>query len=261
MLRHSTAHVMAEAVQQLWPGTKVAIGPAIENGFYYDFEFARAASARTTCRGSRTRCGASSSRGPHTFERSGRRATRRSSASAGEGESYKVELAEGLPEGDEVTYYTQDGFTDLCRGPHLQTTAADQGVQADLARRRVLARRSSNPMLTRIYGTAFFDQAELDDHLERIEQARQRDHRRLGTQLDLFHFSTISPGSPFWHPNGMVIWNALTRVLARAERGPATARCARRSCTAPTVWKQSGHWDNYRENMFFSRGGRARSSA
>ena len=169
-----------------------------------------------------------------------------------EGEPYKVELAEGLPEGDEITEYTQDGFVDLCRGPHLQDTKPIRRVQADLARRRLLARRLAEHAATRIYGTAFFSRRSSRSYLHRLEEARARDHRRLGAQLDLFHFSEDSPGSPFWHPKGMAIWNALRPSGASRTRCAATARCGRRSCSTSELWKRSGHWDNYRENMFFS---------
>jgi threonyl-tRNA synthetase len=251
VLRHSTAHVMAEAVQRLWPGTKVAIGPAIENGFYYDFELPETISDADLPRieqEMRRILG----EGPHAFER--QRVTRDQAIErfAGEGETYKVELAEGLGDGDEVTYYVHDGFTDLCRGPHLQTTAPIKAFKLTSLAGAYWRGDAEKQMLTRIYGTAFFDQKALDEHLERLEQARLRDHRRLGTQLDLFHFGTVSPGSPFWHPNGMVIWNELTRFWR--ELG---VRHGYREVRTPIlysvdIWKRSGHWDNYRENMFFT---------
>ena len=140
MLRHSTAHVLAEAVQHLWPGTKVAIGPAIEDGFYYDFEFAEPPGESDLAR-IEDEMRAILKRGPHAFERIDTTREEAVARFAAEGETYKVELAEGLPEGEAVTFYEQDGFVDLCRGPHLQTTKPITGLQADVARGRLLARR------------------------------------------------------------------------------------------------------------------------
>ena len=142
-------------------------------------------------------------------------------ASAPRARRYKVELAEGLPEGEAVTFYEQDGFVDLCRGPHLQTTKPIRAFKLTSLAGAYWRGDSDKPMLTRIYGTAFFDQAELDAYLERIEEARRRDHRRLGRELDLFHLSDTSPGSPFWHPRGMVLFNELGRLWRElnASRG------------------------------------------
>src|SRR4051794_5530913 len=171
VLRHSTAHVMAQAVQQLWPGTKVAIGPPIENGFYYDFEFPEPIHEDDLAR-IEDRMRRILKSGPYPFER--QRVSRADAVDRfrGEGEDYKVELAEGLSEADEVTYYTHDGFTDLCRGPHLQTTAPIKAFKLTSLAGAYWRGDAQNAMLTRIYGTAWFDQQALDDYLHRIEQAR-----------------------------------------------------------------------------------------
>ena len=198
VLRHSAAHLLAEAVRRLYPGVKVAIGPPIENGFYYDFDFPtpindadleaiEAEVQRELAEG-------------RAWEREEITADEARARFAAEGEPYKVELvdtAEGA-----ISLYTQGDFTDLCRGPHLQTSAPIKAFKLTSLAGAYWRGDSENTQLTRIYGTAFFSQKDLDAHLELLEEARARDHRRLGTQLDLFHFDEHSPGSPFWHPEG-----------------------------------------------------------
>ena len=250
VLRHSTAHVMAEAVLHLWPGTKVAIGPAIADGFYYDFEFPQPISSDDLGRieEEMRRILAAD----HPFVRTdGVDKGEILSRFAAEGQPYKLELAGDLPDG-EISLYTQDGFEDLCRGPHLQSTRPIKAFKLLSTAGAYWRGNSDNTMLTRIYGTAFFSQRDLDAYVERLEQARLRDHRRLGRELDLFHFSDVSPGSPFWHPRGMVIWNELSdlwRTLNR-ERGYQEVRTP--ILYNVDVWKVSGHWEAYRENMYFT---------
>jgi threonyl-tRNA synthetase len=251
VLRHSTGHVMAEAVQHLWPGTRVAIGPAIENGFYYDFEFPRPIGEADLARIEEEMRRILAS-GPHPFERSETTREQAVERFRAEGERFKVELAEGLPDGETVTYYAHDGFVDLCRGPHLQTTRPISAFRLTSLAGAYWRGDSDRPMLTRVYGTAFFDQRELDAYLERLEQARLRDHRRLGVQLDLFHFSDVSPGSPFWHPRGMAIWNELSAFWREQNRLRGYREVRTPILYDVDVWKRSGHWDNYREHMYFS---------
>jgi threonyl-tRNA synthetase len=252
VLRHTTAHVLAEAVQHLYPSAKIAIGPAITDGFYYDFEFPDGPPGEADLERIDAEMRRILAAGPHPIERS---LTTRDEAVARfqEGdERYKVELAEGLPEGEEITEYTQDGFVDLCRGPHLQDTKPIKAFKLTSLAGAYWRGDSNNTMLTRIYGTAFFTPKELEEHLHRLEEARRRDHRRLGAQLDLFHFTDVSPGSPFWHAKGMSIWNALT-VFWREQNAKRGYREVRTPILFDSdVWKRSGHWDNYRENMFFS---------
>jgi threonyl-tRNA synthetase len=252
VLRHTTAHVLAEAVKHLYPNARIAIGPAIEDGFYYDFEFPDGPPGEADLERIEAEMRKILAAGPHSIVRS---LTTREEAVArfrGEDERYKVELAEGLPEGEEITEYTQDGFVDLCRGPHLQDTRPIRAFKLLSLAGAYWRGDSNNTMLTRIYGTAFFTQKELDDYLHRLEEARRRDHRRLGAQLDLFHFSEVSPGSPFWHPKGMAIWTALTNFW----REQNTLRGYREVRTPilydSELWKRSGHWDHYREHMYFS---------
>jgi threonyl-tRNA synthetase len=246
VLRHSAAHLLAEAVRRLHPGVKVAIGPPIENGFYYDFEFPEpvheadlaaieAEIARELKEGRewvREEIGRDEARA--RFE--------------AEGEQYKVELVDSA-DGD-ISLYTQGDFTDLCRGPHLQNAKPIKALELTGLAGAYWRGDEKNTQLTRIYGTAFFSQADLDAHLERLEQARANDHRRLGAQLDLFHFDERSPGSPFWHPKGMAIFNALDD-LRRAEN----ARRGYSEVKTPLIydkalWVTSGHWEKFRENMF-----------
>ena len=217
VLRHSTAHLLAEAVMRLHPGVKIAIGPPIADGFYYDFEFPEPISEgdleaieeeirREIAEGREwTREQLSREEAHARFE--------------AEGQPYKVELARDA-EGD-ISLYTQGEFTDLCRGPHLQNASPIKAVKLTSLAGAYWRGDEQNTQLTRIYGTAFFSQADLDAHLERLEEARARDHRRLGTQLDLFHFDEHSPGSPLWHPKGMVLYNQLESIRRRenARRG------------------------------------------
>ncbi len=250
VLRHSTAHVMAEAVLHLWPDTKVAIGPAIADGFYYDFEFPEPVSADDL-----DRIDAEMRRilkTEHPFVRTdGVDKHELERRFADEHQPYKLELVEALPEGD-ISLYTQDGFEDLCRGPHLQTTKPIKAFKLQSLAGAYWRGDSEKPMLTRIYGTAFFDQAGLDEYLQRLEEAQKRDHRRIGRELDLFHFEDVSPGSPFWHPKGMVIWNELTELwrMLNLERGYQEVRTP--IIFNVDVWKKSGHWEAYRENMYFT---------
>ena len=222
VLRHSAAHLLAEAVRRLYPGVKVAIGPPIENGFYYDFEFPEPIREEDL-----ERIEAEIMR-----ELEEGRSWEREEISAGEAkqrfleenEPYKVELVD-TAEGD-ISLYTQGEFTDLCRGPHLQNSKPIKAVKLTSLAGAYWRGDERNTQLTRIYGTAFYSQADLDAHLERLELARARDHRRLGRELDLFHLSEESPGSPFWHPKGMVIWNELEDLRRRenASRGYAEVK-------------------------------------
>ena len=216
VLRHSTAHVMAQAVLHLWPDAKIAIGPAIADGFYYDFEFPEPISTDDLERIEEEMRRILASDVPFVREDGVERDELLARFRA-EGQPYKLELAEGL-DGQAISLYRNDDFEDLCRGPHLQTTKPIKAFKLLSTAGAYWRGDSSRPMLTRIYGTAFFRQADLDAYLAQVEEARRRDHRRLGRELDLFHFDPHSPGSPLWHPRGMVIWNAL-EDLRRAENG------------------------------------------
>jgi threonyl-tRNA synthetase len=250
VLRHSAAHLLAEAVHRLYPGVKVAIGPAIENGFYYDFEFPEAIGEEDLPRiEEEIRRELEEGREWTRQEVSADEARKRFEA---EGEPYKVELV-GTAEGP-ITFYTQGDFTDLCRGPHLQNSKPIKAIKLTNLAGAYWRGDENNKQLTRIYGTAFYSQADLDAYLERLEEARRRDHRKLGQQLDLFHLAENSPGSPFWHPKGMVIWNELEDLRRRenAKRGYVEVK-------TPLLYDietyiTSGHYENYEENMYFVKG-------
>jgi threonyl-tRNA synthetase len=249
VLRHSSAHLLAEAVRRLYPGVKIAIGPPIENGFYYDFEFPEAISEEDLPKiEEEIRRELAEGREWAREEVSADEARKRFEE---EGEPYKVELV-GTAEGP-ISFYTQGDFTDLCRGPHLQNSQPIKAVKLTSLAGAYWRGDEKNKQLTRIYGTAFYSQADLDAYLERLEEARRRDHRRIGPQLDLFHLADNSPGSPFWHPKGMVIWNELEDLRRRenARRGYVEVK-------TPLLYDidtyiTSGHYENYEENMFFVR--------
>jgi threonyl-tRNA synthetase len=250
VLRHSSAHLLAEAVRRLYPGVKVAIGPPIENGFYYDFEFPEPIAEEDLPKiEDEIRRELAEGRTWSREEVTADDARRRFEA---EGEPYKVELV-GTAEGP-ISFYTQGEFTDLCRGPHLQSSKPIKAVKLTGLAGAYWRGDEHNKQLTRIYGTAFYSQADLDLYLERLEEARRRDHRRLGPQLDLFHLAENAPGSPFWHPKGMVIWNELEDLRRRenAKRGYVEVK-------TPLLYDietyiTSGHYENYRENMFMVQG-------
>ena len=229
---------------------KVAIGPPIENGFYYDFEFpepiaetdleAIEAEVRRELADGRS-WSARRSRATMPARASPRRASRTRSSSS--------TTAEG-----DISLYTQGDFTDLCRGPHLQDSGPIKAFKLTGLAGAYWRGDEKNTQLTRIYGTAFFSQADLDAHLERLEQARARDHRRLGAQLDLFHFDPHSPGSPLWHPKGMVIYNQLEAVRRRENERRGYLEVKTPLLYDKTLWITSGHWEKYRDNMFLIPG-------
>jgi threonyl-tRNA synthetase len=245
VLRHSTAHLLAEAVRRLYPGVKIAIGPPIENGFYYDFEFPEpihesdlekieAELVRELKEG-------------RTWLRE--EVSREEAKERFADEPYKIELVDSA-EGD-ISLYTQGDFTDLCRGPHLQDSSPIKAVKLTGLAGAYWRGDEKNNQLTRIYGTAFYDQGDLDAHLAALEEARRRDHRVLGRQLDLFHLSEHSPGSPFWHPKGMVIWNALEDLRRSENRRRGYVEVKTPLLYDIDTYVTSGHYDNYREHMFF----------
>ncbi len=246
VLRHSTAHLLAEAVRRLYPGVKVAIGPPIENGFYYDFEFL-APIGEGDLEAIESEIGREIAEGRAWAREELSRDAAKARFEA-EGERYKVELVD-TAEGD-ISLYTQGDFTYLCRGPHLQNAAPIKAVKLTSLAGAYWRGDEKNAQLTRIYGTAFYSQADLDAHLERLEQAKARDHRRLGQQLDLFHFDEHSPGSPFWHPKGMAIFQALEDLRRRenARRGMLEVKTP--LIYDKALWVTSGHWEKFRENMF-----------
>jgi threonyl-tRNA synthetase len=246
VLRHSSAHLLAEAVRRLYPGVKIAIGPPIENGFYYDFEFPEPVHESDLERiEAEIQRELDEGREWSRQEISADEAKTRFQA---EDEPYKVELVE-TAEGP-ISLYTQGDFTDLCRGPHLQNSKPIKALKLTGLAGAYWRGDEHNKQLTRIYGTAFFSREDLEKHLERLEEAKKRDHRRLGPQLDLFHFSQHSPGSPLWHPKGMVIWDELEKLRQREnkKRGYLEVRTPL-IYDADTFWI-SGHFPKYEDLMF-----------
>jgi threonyl-tRNA synthetase len=251
VLRHSAAHLLAEAVRRLYPGVKIAIGPPIENGFYYDFEFPEPITEADLAKiEAEVKREIKEGREWQREEISRDEAKRRFAA---EGEPYKVELVD-TAEGD-ISLYTQfsngvSEFTDLCRGPHLQNAKPIKAFKLTGLAGAYWRGDEKNTQLTRIYGTAFYSQDDLDAYLERLEEARKRDHRKLGVQLDLFHLEEISPGSPFWHPKGMIIWNELEDMRRREDARRGYVEVKTPLIYDKVLWERSGHWEKFRENMF-----------
>ena len=250
VLRHSTAHLLAEAVLRIHPGVKIAIGPPIADGFYYDFEFLEPISdSDLEAIEDEMRREIAEGRAWTREELPREEAVERFRA---EEQPYKVELAEGA-EGP-ISLYTQGAFTDLCRGPHLQDASPIKALKLTSLAGAYWRGDERNTQLTRIYGTAFYSQADLDAHLERLELARARDHRRLGIQLDLFHFDEHSPGSPLWHPKGMTIYNELEAVRRRENTRRGYLEVKTPLIYDKALWITSGHWEKFRENMFLIPG-------
>jgi threonyl-tRNA synthetase len=246
VLRHSAAHLLAEAVRRLYPGVKIAIGPPIENGFYYDFEFPEAIGEDALERiEEEVKRELAEGRSWQREEISRDEARRRFEA---EGETYKVELVD-TAEGD-ISLYTQGEFTDLCRGPHLQDSGPIKAIKLTGLAGAYWRGDERNTQLTRIYGTAFYSEDDLKAYLERLEEARRRDHRRLGLQLDLFHLSDHAPGMPLWHPKGMVIWNALEALRRRENERRGYLEVKAPLVLDKQLWETSGHWEKFRESMF-----------
>ncbi|MFO7572579.1 MAG: threonine--tRNA ligase [Gaiellaceae bacterium] len=250
VLRHSAAHLLAEAVMRLHPGVKIAIGPPIADGFYYDFEFPEPISESDLAAiEEEMRLEIAEGREWAREEIAREDALSRFQA---EDQPYKVELAREA-EGT-ISLYTQGAFTDLCRGPHLQNAAPIEAVKLTSLAGAYWRGDERNTQLTRIYGTAFYSQADLDAHLERLELARARDHRRIGLQLDLFHFDEHSPGSPLWHPKGMVVYNELEAVRRRENLRRGYLEVKTPLIYDQALWVTSGHWEKFRESMFLIPG-------
>src|SRR5689334_13127911 len=254
LVRHDFAHVLAEAVQNLFPGTQITFGPATDDGFYYDF-------APTAERGAFT------DEELPEIEAEMRRIIRADKPLRREvwtrdqllqrwrdqGEAFKAEWAAELPEGEELTvYWSGDDWVDMCRGPHLASTGKLDPDAFKLTRVSGAYWRGdqNNPQLSRIYGTGWLNRKQLQDHLTRLEEAAKRDHRKLGQEMDLFHLQQEAHGSVFWHPNGFVIWRALEAYMRRAIDAAGYQEVKTPQVMDARQWEQSGHWGKYRENMF-----------
>jgi len=255
LIRHDAAHVLATAVTELYPGVKVSIGPPIDEGFYYDFDFpegVRISDADFEAIEARMR---EHVKAAEPFERSDVSVAEALERFRSEDQDFKVELIEDLvrDEGVEtVSLYRNGPFTDLCRGPHAPTTKSVRAFKLQSVAGAYWRGRSDRPMLTRVYGTAFLSREDLEAHLERLEQARARDHRKLGRELGLFMFSDLTPGAPLWQPPGTAVYNELT-ALWREENEARGYREVRTPILYDVeLWKRSGHWEKYKDNMYFT---------
>ncbi|CAM5455168.1 threonine--tRNA ligase [Rhodanobacter lindaniclasticus] len=250
ILRHSTAHLMGQAVQRLFPGAQVTIGPVIDNGFYYDFAYERPFTPDDLPKIEAEMHTIVAEQLPVT-----RSVKSRDEAVAffrGLGEEYKAEIIEGIPADQELSLYSQGEFTDLCRGPHVSNTGKLHSFKLMKVAGAYWRGDSNNAMLSRIYGTAWLNDKDLKAYLFQLEEAEKRDHRKIGKQLDLFHQQEESPGMVFWHPNGWAIWQQVEQYMRNVYRtsGYQEVRCP--MVLDVSLWKKSGHWDNYKENMFFT---------
>ena len=256
LIRHDCAHVLATAVMELYPGVKISIGPPIENGFYYDFDFPDG----TTISDSDFDAIEQKMREHVDADES----FIREEVSAGEAlerfleqrQDYKVELIEDLVRDqhvESVSLYTNGPFTDLCRGPHAPSTKRIKAFKLQSVAGAYWRGDASKPMLTRVYGTAFFSQRDLQEHLEQLERARANDHRRLGPQLGLFTFSETSPGSAFWLPAGTEVFNSLVALSREMGRPRGYQEVKTPQLYDSSLWVTSGHWEKYRENMFVTQ--------
>jgi threonyl-tRNA synthetase len=246
VLRHSAAHLLAEAARRLFPGTKVAIGPPIENGFYYDFEFPEPITEADLQRlEDEVRREISEGREWQRIDVSREEARQRFLEAE---EPYKVELVDTAD--GTISLYEQGDFVDLCRGPHLQDAKPIKAIKLLSLAGAYWRGDETKLQLTRVYGTAFYDPADLEAYLQNLEEAKRRDHRRLSKDLALVDFSELAPGMPFWHPRGMVVWNVLEDLRRRenAKRGYDEIRTPQ--LYDSDLWRTSGHWEKYQEHMF-----------
>jgi threonyl-tRNA synthetase len=249
LIRHDSAHVLAEAVQELWPDTQVTIGPVIENGFYYDFKRDEPFSEDDFPAIEKKMAEIISRGAAFTKEVWSRDEAKR--VFKAKGEDFKVELIDAISADQSIKIYKQGQWFDLCRGPHMRTTK-DIGTAFKLTKVAGAYWRgdSNNPVLSRIYGTAFTNQADLDAYLHMMEEAEKRDHRKIGRELDLFHLQEEAQGSVFWHPKGFVIYNQMEAYIRRRLNRSGYVEVKTPQLMSSKFWEQSGHWGKYRENMF-----------
>jgi threonyl-tRNA synthetase len=249
LVRHDAAHVLAEAVQELWPGTQVTIGPVIENGFYYDF-YREQPFSEDELRQIEKKMAEIVNRGA-TFTKEVWDRDEAKRVFASKGEKFKVELIDAISADQQIKIYKQGQWFDLCRGPHMRTTK-DVGSAFKLTKVAGAYWRgdSNREVLSRIYGTAFANQNDLDAYLHMLEEAEKRDHRKLGREMDLFHLQDEAQGSVFWHPKGFVIYNQMEEYIRRRVNANGYNEVKTPQLMSSKFWEASGHWGKYRENMF-----------
>jgi threonyl-tRNA synthetase len=250
ILRHSTAHLLAQAVQRLFPGAQVTIGPVIDHGFYYDFAYERPFTPDDLVKIEAEMEKIVKEQLPVT-----RSVKSRDDAVAffrRLGENYKAKIIESIPANEALSLYSQGEFTDLCRGPHVPNTGKLRAFKLMKVAGAYWRGDSNNAMLTRIYGTAWLNDKDLKAHLHQLEEAEKRDHRKIGKALDLFHQQEEAPGMVFWHPNGWAIWQVVEQYVRGVYRSSGYQEVRAPQIMDVSLWKKSGHWDNYQENMFFT---------
>ena len=249
--RHTTSHIMAQAVKKLWPDAKLAIGPAIDNGFYYDFDMEHKLSDQDLLKIQKEMKKIIQANYPlERFELPREEAIK---FMADKGEDYKVELIEDLPEDAVISFYQQGDFVDLCAGPHMERTGQIKAVKLQSIAGAYWRGDSGRKMLQRVYGTSFPTQEELDQYIERLEEAKKRDHRKIGKEMDLFALYEEGPGFPFFMPKGMVIRNELENFWKSEHRKRGYVEIKTPLILNEQLWRTSGHWDHYKDNMYFTK--------
>ncbi len=248
VIRHSTAHLLAYAVKELFPDAQVTIGPVIENGFFYDFSYKRPFAPEDLVAIEKKMVELAARDEPVT-----RRVLPRDDAVAyfkGMGEHYKAEIIASIPPGEDVSLYREGGFEDLCRGPHVPSTGKLRFFKLMKLAGAYWRGDHRNEMLQRIYGTAWATKEELQQHLTMLEEAEKRDHRRLGRELDLFHIDDHAPGLVFWHPKGWTLWQGVEQYMRQIYRDNGYLEVKGPQIIDKGLWEKTGHWDKYRDNMF-----------
>ena len=248
VIRHSTAHLLAYAVKELFPDAQVTIGPVIENGFYYDFSYKRPFTTDDL-----VAIEAKMNELAKKDEKVTRRVLPRDAAVdyfKGIGEAYKAEIIAGIPAGEDVSLYREGAFEDLCRGPHVPSTGKLKHFKLMKVAGAYWRGDHRNEMLQRIYGTAWATKDELQQYLHMLEEAEKRDHRKLGRELDLFHIDEAAPGVVFWHPKGWAIWQAIEQYMRGIYKSTGYQEVKGPQLLDKSLWEKTGHWQNYRENMF-----------
>jgi threonyl-tRNA synthetase len=248
VIRHSTAHLLAYAVKELFPEAQVTIGPVIENGFFYDFSYKRPFTPEDLVAIEKRMTELAAKDEPVT-----RRVLPRDEAVAhfkSIGENYKAEIIGSIPAGEDVSLYAEGGFEDLCRGPHVPSTGKLRHFKLMKLAGAYWRGDHRNEMLQRIYGTAWATKEELQQHLTMLEEAEKRDHRKLGRELDLFHIDDVAPGVVFWHPKGWAVWQQVEQYMRQVYKDTGYQEVKGPQILDKSLWEKTGHWQNYRDNMF-----------
>ena len=251
-IRHSCAHVMAEAILHLYPGTKIAIGPSIDNGFYYDFDFPQDTKFTENDFPKVEKEMRKILSGNHEFIR--KEVSKEEALKLFQDQPYKIELINDLPENETISTYQQDDYLDLCRGPHVSSTKEINGQAFKLSKIAGAYWRgdSNRPMLTRVYAFCFEKPNELKDYLTMLQEAEKRDHRKIGVEMDLFHLDPEDPGQIFWHPNGSTIYTTIQDYMRKQVKRDGYLEVNTPAIMPRSLWEKSGHWEHYQKNMFIT---------